>query len=74
MDGLVKDFDAREWLEDPANLALTDGRNILLFSRESGNTYCGHWLLVDRGKDAFLAAIALLRSLFTEQKARQVHT
>ena len=73
MDGLVKDFDAREWLEDPTNLALTDGQNIMLFLRESDDTYCGHWLLVDRGKDAFLAAIALLRSLFTDYGARTVY-
>jgi hypothetical protein len=73
MDGLVEDLDAREWLEDPANLALTDGRNIMLFTRESDDTYRGHWLLVDRGKDAFLAAIALLRSLLTDYGARTVY-
>lgn len=73
MDGLVEDLDAREWLEDPANLALTDGRNIMLFTRESDDTYCGHWLLVDRGKDAFLAAITLLRSIFTDYGARTVY-
>ena len=73
MDGLVLDFSAEEWLADPANLALTDGRNIMLFSRESDATYCGHWLLVDRGREAFLAAAALLRALFLDHGARTVY-
>jgi hypothetical protein len=73
MDGLVLDFDAEAWLSDPANLALSDGRNMMLFSQESDDTYCGHWLLVDRGRDAFLAAIELLRSVFTDYRARTVY-
>ena len=72
MGGLVLDFDPSEWLQDRDNLALTDGRNIMLFTREDDATYCGHWLLVDRGKDAFLAAIKLLRVLYLDHGARRV--
>ncbi len=73
MDGLVQDFDARDWLEDAANIALSDGQNMMLFTRESDDTYCGHWLLVDRGKQAFLAAVKLLRALYLDHGARTVY-
>lgn len=73
MDGLVQNFDARDWLEDPNNIALSDGQNMMLFTRESDDTYCGHWLLVDRGKQAFLAATELLRHLFLDHGARTVY-
>ena len=72
MDGLVQDFDAAAWLRNRDNLALTDGRNMMLFERQEDDTYCGHWLLVDRGKDAFLAAIKLLRALYLDHGARMV--
>lgn len=72
MDGLACEFDAADWLNDPANLCLTDGRNMLLFSRESDATYSLHWLLVDRGREAFLAATELLRTFFLDYGARMV--
>lgn len=74
MDGLVAgDFNAEEWLADPDNIAVTDGLNMMLFTRENDDRYQGHWLLTERGSGAFLVAVHLLRIIFRDYGARTVY-
>lgn len=66
------DFDAAEWLADPANFALTDGANVMMFTELPGKIFDGHWLLVDRGRQAFLTATLFLRHVFVLHEAEQI--
>lgn len=65
-------FDAAIWLSTPGNVALDLNGNIMLFEPAEPGIYSGHWLLVERGKKAFLVAIDLLRHLFEHYEARTV--
>jgi hypothetical protein len=73
MAGMVEDgFNAAVWLADPDNIAVTDGRNILMFEQVGDRVYKGHWLMVDRVPKAFLTAIDLLRYMFVACQARAI--
>jgi hypothetical protein len=66
----LRGFDAAEWLEDPAHLALTDGRNIAMFEKQSEDTWVGHNLFEDRGRDAIAAGFKFLSEMFVTYGAK----
>ena len=73
MGGLVDpDFDAYEWLSTPGNFALTDGTNVMMFTEMPGKIFDGHWLLVDKGRQAFLTATLFLRHVYVSHEAAQI--
>lgn len=67
---LLRGFAASEWLADPDNLALTDGDNIALFEKQGGDTWVGHNLFVDRGRDAIAAGFKFLSEMFVTYGAK----
>ena len=67
---LLRGFDATEWIEDPTHLALSDGRNLALFEKQGGNTWVGHNIFADRGRDAIHAGFRFLSEMFLTYGAK----
>ncbi len=65
---LNKGFSAKDWLGNPAHIALTNGRDIGLFERERA-AWNAHWLLQSRGREALLVGKAMLKWLFANSDA-----
>lgn len=62
----IKGFFPDEWLNNPLNVALTDGEgNYSLFEREGLGIVSGHYFMRARGKQAFLLAKEMLHEAFT---------
>ena len=72
MEELAQGFDLPEWLADDANFALTDGTNVMMFTEMPGKIFDGHWLLVDKGRQAFLTATLFLRHVYVSHEAAQI--
>jgi hypothetical protein len=62
----IKGFFPAEWLENPLNIALTDGEgNYALFEREGLGLVSGHYFMRARGKQALQLAKEMLHEIFT---------
>lgn len=62
-----------EWLADPHNVLISDSRNMMMFEGEDDGVFRGHWLLRDRGKQAFIVAGDLVRIFFESTGARLLY-
>ncbi len=68
---LVNNFNPSEWLSDPNNVALTDGKNIALFEREKA-VWNTHWLFESRGREAISVGKAMLKYMFDNSDAAAI--
>lgn len=68
---LVFSFDANNWLEDPNNIALTDGEgNYTLYTYDAPGVYSPHVFFKVRGKEAIDLALDMLETLFENYDVR----
>lgn len=59
-------FYPEEWLSNPLNVALTDGKgNYSLYEREAKGIVSGHYFMVARGRQALSLAKQMLTEIFT---------
>ena len=69
MADLDRGFDAAEWLANPLNVALTDGRNIGLLECE-GSTWQVHAIFEDRGAKALSVGRKMVKIAFDQYRAK----
>lgn len=72
--GLVKPtFNAEEWLADPANILIADGKDMVMLEGDGDGVYSLHWLLASRGRNALVTAERLLRRAFHDHRANVLY-
>jgi hypothetical protein len=71
MQGLADGFSVEEWLSDEANVALTDGYNIMLLER-AGPVFTAHWVFADGGRRALSVGREMLAFAFDHLGAQVI--
>lgn len=57
-------FDARGWISNQSNIALTDGSSVGLFGATGGQVFDTHWLFVARGREALDLGADMIAAMF----------